>query len=213
MSAGILGEIVAGHLRGIPRMNVQQFEKYMASGAVAENIRCELLDGYPVIRDSAATGEDPMIMGHRHALVVNALTSRLVMALAGSNWSVNCQTPIYLNSFNRVEPDLTIIRGRSADYAPNYPSPAEVALIIEISDSSVEADRITKLEKYALEGIAVYWIVNLREERIEIYELPEGEHGSYTKCRIYYDNQAVELSITGIATQTLSVKCILDGTV
>lgn len=213
MSAGILEEIVAGRLAGIPRMNVEEFEQYMNRILVNRSMRCELLDGYPVIRDSAATGDDPMIMGVRHALVVNALSRRLTVYLYGSGLSSNCQTPIALDQSNVVEPDLTIIRGRDADYLPGYPDPVAIVMIIEVSDSSVEADRVTKLEKYARAGVPTYWIVNLRQLQIEIYDSPVREHGSYLNSSIHQAHETVELSVADLAVQALSVQSILDGTI
>lgn len=213
MSAGVLEEIVAGHLRGIPRMNVEQFERYMSSGLAGENVRCELLDGYPILRNCAATGDNPMIMGARHPFVVDAMNSYLARYLAGSIWSHKCQTPIELDDFNLLEPDLTIIRGRSIDYAPGYPRAEAIALIIEVADSSLEADRITKYEKYARHGIPVYWIINLRDQQLEIYENPAAEQSAYLKSVILPANGTVKLGIAELSIQTLSVHNILEGTV
>lgn len=210
MSAGILEEIVAGRLRGIPRMNVEQFERYMESQFAGENVDCELLDGYPILKDSAATGDNPMIMGARHAFVVNALNRRLVRLVSDPNWSTTCQTPIVFNESNVLEPDLTVIRGDGSDYMPAYLGPEAIALVIEVADSSVEADRITKLRKYAREGIPRYWIVNLREEQIEVYELPDREHELYSKCAILHGGDTIEFSIPGLPIHQLPVQSILD---
>jgi hypothetical protein len=213
MSAGILEEIVAGRLAGIPRMTVQQFERYMESGIAGDNLHCELMDGYPVIKDSATTGDNPMIMGARHALVVNALTARFNVLLAGKVWSATCQTPIVLNDFNVLEPDLAVIQGRGADYMPAYPGPDVIQLVIEVSDSSLEADRITKLEKYARAAIPVYWIVNLRDEQLEQYLVPDSDRAAYLDRQIFSSSDGIELKIGDAAIDTLSVQAILDGTI
>ncbi len=213
MSAGILEEIVAGHLRGIPRMNVEQFERYMASGLAGENVVCELLDGYPVIRDSAATGEDPMNMGSRHTFVVDSLNGFLAGYLSGSSWSLKCQTAIKLNDSNLVLPDFSIIRGRAVDYAASYPGPEAIVLIIEVADSSVEEDRITKRAKYALNGIPTYWIVNIREQLIEVFENPDCGQAEYLNCTLHQASDTVALRVPGLPVLTLSVQSMLDGTI
>ncbi len=42
-------------------------------------------------------------------------------------------------------------------------------LIIEVSDTTVEYDRQVKVPLYAGAGIEEVWIVNLPEEKIEVY--------------------------------------------
>lgn len=213
MSAGILEEIVAGRLRGIPRMNVEQFEQYMQNGLAGENVHCELLDGYPVLKDSSSTGDDPMIMGVRHALVVNALNRRLVLLVSDTGWSTTCQTPVTLNGLNVVEPDHSVIKGSSSDFLPGYPTPDCIILVIEVADSSLEADRIAKAQKYAAVGIVTYWIVNLRQQQLEVYTQPNREHESYSNCQILYGGDEVELNIPALPVHRLSVQRILDGTI
>lgn len=213
MSAGILEEIVAGRLRGMPRMNAEQFEQYLEQVLAGENVHCELLDGYPVLKDTAATGGDPMIMGARHALIVDALNNFLIKFVAGSAWSVKCQTPIRLNSLNRPEPDLAVISGRSSDYAPGYPGPEAVLLIIEVADSSLEADRIAKSQRYAAAGIPAYWIVNLRDDQLEVYTQPNREHEGYSNRHLLYEKETVTVNFPGLPASIWQVREILDGTI
>lgn len=211
MSAGVLEEIIAGHLRGIPRMNVEQFERFMDLRFPEGDVHCELLDGYPVLKDSSATGEDPMIMGARHAIVVDSLNARLVRHVHGSEWRSTCQTPVVLNNFNAVEPDLSVIR-RTAGSLADYPGPDAVILIIEVADSSVEADRITKLKKYAAEEIPTYWLVNLREGQIEVFGTPNRHAETYQTGRTYLPDESVDIVIPGLQVLTLSVHDVLNAT-
>ena len=154
-----------------------------------------------------------MIMGARHALVVNALNRRLVRLVPESGWSTTCQTPIVFNESNVLEPDLSVVQGTGADFLPNYVDPAAVRLLIEVADSSVAADRITKKQKYARAGVPVYWLVNLDENQIEVYTAPNCEHESYSNCRILFSGDEIEFHIPGLPVHQLSVKKILDGTI
>ena len=54
-----------------------------------------------------------------------------------------------------------------------HPQPPEIALVVEIAASSLEQDRM-KARLYARAEIPVFWIVNLREARVEAYEEPSG---------------------------------------
>ena len=61
-------------------------------------------------------------------------------------------------------------------------------LVIEVADSSTEFDRTVKLPLYAEAGISEVWIVNLPDEKVEMFasavngvyqkraELKRGEH-------------------------------------
>ena len=52
-----------------------------------------------------------------------------------------------------------------------------LALVIEISDSTLARDQGFKKAIYAKAGIPVYWIVNLVDRRVEVYTDPGGESG------------------------------------
>ena len=58
------------------------------------------------------------------------------------------------------------------------PSPDDVLLLIEVSDTTLEMDTMIKLPRYAASGIPEVWIVNLVDDRIEVYreprKLPDG---------------------------------------
>ncbi len=52
------------------------------------------------------------------------------------------------------------------------PTPADIALIAEVSNTSYSKDFREFLRQYAAQAIPVYWIVNIDERRIEVYENP-----------------------------------------
>jgi len=64
------------------------------------------------------------------------------------------------------EPDVAILPGSIDDYDTVHPRDA--LLVVEASDSSLPQDRITKTAIYAGAGIHEYWIVNLRDEVVEV---------------------------------------------
>lgn len=70
------------------------------------------------------------------------------------------------------EPDLALVRNRPDDYIGGHPRPADVLLLIEVSDSSVLYDQTIKLSLYAESGIANYWIFNLLDAVLESYSDP-----------------------------------------
>lgn len=45
----------------------------------------------------------------------------------------------------------------------------------KFSNTSLAYDRCEKLKLYARAGIPEYWIVNVRDNRVEVYRDPQGE--------------------------------------
>ena len=68
---------------------------------------------------------------------------------------------------------MTVIRGTILDYPARKPGPADVALVVEVAESSLREDRKV-LARYAWANIPVAWIVNLNDRAVEVYTGPTG---------------------------------------
>jgi Uma2 family endonuclease len=55
-------------------------------------------------------------------------------------------------------------------------------LVVEIADSSLPTDRLTKATIYAAAGIAEYWIVNLRDGVVEVLRDPDRAARQYREA-------------------------------
>jgi Uma2 family endonuclease len=79
------------------------------------------------------------------------------------------------------------VRAEAAGSQDRHPEPAEVALVVEVADTSLRRDRGTKKRLYARARIPVYWIVNLVERQIEVYTDPTGpaKKPDYGQQRVY----------------------------
>ena len=87
---------------------------------------------------------------------------------------VRIQNSLGISEFDSVpQPDVAWMAAR--DYRQRRPEPADVLLLIEVSDSSLRGDRTEKAELYAQAGIQDYWIVNLRDNCIEVNRKPKGD--------------------------------------
>jgi Uma2 family endonuclease len=83
----------------------------------------------------------------------------------------------------------------------SHPTPADIILVIEVADSSIRFDRETKAPLYAAAGIGEYWIVNLIDNRLEIYRQPEGS--IYTSIEIITPPRSIALpQFSDIVVQT-----------
>lgn len=83
---------------------------------------------------------------------------------------VSVQSSIRLPDDSEPEPDLVVLRLRR--YRQALPTPADILLLIEVADTSVNFDRNKKLPLYAESGIAEAWLVDLVDETIERHTEP-----------------------------------------
>ena len=92
--------------------------------------------------------------------------------LIGKQAEIRVQEPIMLPSNSEPEPDVVIAQKKVDNYLAAHPTAEDIILIIEISDSTLNYDRETKLSLYAEAQINDYWIVNLLDNRLEVYSKP-----------------------------------------
>lgn len=122
-----------------------------------------------------------------HAVAVS-LVGEALRILFGKDYYARIQMPIDINEISEPEPDVAVVPGSPRDYLLRHPMSA--ALIVEVSDSTLAYDRNQKSSLYAKAGIADYWIVNLIDQRLEVYRdpvpMPEQPFGfGYKQIRNY----------------------------
>lgn len=121
------------------------------------------------------------------------------------------QKPITIASQDsEPEPDIAIVLGPDTRYDDNQPTPRDVLLVVEVSDSSLEEDRGEKLQSYASARILCYWIVNLRANIIEVYTQPRGGRNPTYRSRVDYTaGMAVPVVVAGKTLGTIPASEIL----
>jgi Uma2 family endonuclease len=146
-------------------------------GILEEGAPIELLDGLLVYKDRGGQEAD-VTVNPLHGLIVTRIMN-LASAVRGRGFHLRIQQPITIPPAQEPEPDAAIVRGEPDDYATRHPGAEDVAVVIEVADSSLKRDRGIKQRIYAAAGIPQYLIVNLSESVIEIYEQPEPDSGRY----------------------------------
>ena len=84
---------------------------------------------------------------------------------------------------------FALLRRRDDFYRSGHPTPADVLLLIEVSDSSLSFDRSQKLPRYAAAGIPEVWIVNRPDGRIESYMDPVND--AYATVQHYGPGESI----------------------
>lgn len=145
------------------RFSLDEYHWLIEHGFFQEDERVELIEG--VLNQMSPKGR-------RHAACLTRML-RMFNSLLGHQACVRAQDPITLPASNsEPEPDLVVAQKRQDDYADHHPLPADVLLIVEIAHSSLAYDRRIKIPLYASAGIGEYWLVNLRDNQIEVYRDP-----------------------------------------
>jgi Uma2 family endonuclease len=150
---------------------VAEFERMGEAGIFTKDSRLELIEGEIV---------EMSPIGSRHAACVKFL-SRFLNAAVGDKALISTQDPIQLDDYSEPQPDVALLRLRDDFYQHAHPTPADVLLIIEVADTTVEYDRLVKVPLYAKAGIKEVWLVNLPGEQIEIYAEPASGAYQITK--------------------------------
>jgi Uma2 family endonuclease len=144
------------------RLSVRQFDQMVDKGVLAEDDRVELIEGLLVTK-----------MGKKRPHVQAGVRGlRLLSRVVPGTWHVRKEDPIVTSEWGKPEPDLSVVRGRVEDYDDRDVAAADVALVVEIAESSLSIDRSDISLVYSSSGIPVYWIVNLVDHQVEVYSDP-----------------------------------------
>jgi Uma2 family endonuclease len=164
----IEGEIIEKHPAGKRRFTVDEYYRMAEAGILFEDDHVELIEGEVI---------EMTPIGGRHAACVDRLTKILVQRV-GDAAIVRVQGPIRLSDNTEPQPDVALLRLRTDFYAEAHPTPEDVLLIIEVSETSLEYDREMKVPLYARAGIPEVWVVDLAGEKVHTYSRPiDGSYG------------------------------------
>jgi len=176
---------------------VEEFHRMGEAGIFGEDDRVELIGG-EVVRMSP--------IGWRHAYCVSRLNEILFrfasgQDLLGRRYVVNVQNPIALNRYAEPQPDLVLTEGLPVG---RLPGPAEVALVVEVSDTTLRYDRETKLPLYAAAGVPEVWIVDLQADAVEVHSEPaSAEYRAVS--RQGRDGRVASATLAGLAFDVAEV--------
>jgi len=157
----------------------EEVYKMIKVGILPEESGWELIRGQIVRR---------MSIGSRHVGTVIKL-GKIFERMVGDEALVSAQNPVHLDEFNEPEPDIALLKPRADFYTESLPTPADVLLLVEVSDSTVEYDRETKKILYAEAGIAESWLINLKNNTVEFYSSPRN--GNYRLAKVLEKGETI----------------------
>ena len=154
------------------RWTVDALYRAIDAGVFDRPERIELIEGELIEK----MGQNPA-----HASLISRLTRRL-RAVMEPQFTVREEKPLHIADDGEPVPDIMVVTGSEEAYEDRHPTPAEIALLVEVADTSASYDAGGKALIYAQAGIAEYWVVLLSTQEILVHRQPAaGGYGSITR--------------------------------
>jgi Uma2 family endonuclease len=184
------------------RLTVRQFVKMIQANIFPEGHRVELLGGIL----STMVTYDP------HDFVVTHLAELLRPRLPGG-WTLREEKSVQFGRWWRPNPDISVLKSPSRAFEHRTPRPQDIALLVEVSDTTYRKDSGIKLRRYAHVRVPHYWIVNLERRQVEVYRDPHGHHGKacYRLLEYRLEDDDLPIVIDGHDLGRIAVKEILPS--
>lgn len=181
-------------------LTVEQYHEMIRAGVLLDGDPIELLEGWLVRK---MTKHPP----HR---VATRKTRIGLENVVPAGWSVDTQETI-TTSDSEPEPDVSVVRGDTAELLDRHPGPDEVGLLVEVADASLERDRGWKKRIYAAARIPIYWIVNLIDHQVEVFTQPtgSGEQADYASQRVFQPSGTIPVVLDGEEVGEIAVNDLL----
>ena len=168
----VLGETppVAPAVPPRKRWTRQEIEVFERSGAW-EGQHFELIEGDLINK-----------MGKylRHALAVKNVAQALALLFGWKAlvWETSMDVSPEDHPTSNPEPDVLVLKRDPSEIRGNQPAPADVALVVEVSDSTLAFDLGTKAGLYARAGIAEYWVLDINGRQLIVHREPAAVYKS-----------------------------------
>lgn len=130
--------------------------------------RYELIEGEILVK----MGQKPP-----HAFVIRALLAWLAQLFGVERVQIQSTIAVAVSDsdYNEPEPDAAVTTQPYTAYLERHPGPADLLLVIEVSDTTLRFDLSTKAALYARAGIDDYWVVDLAGRQIVVHRQPTPE--------------------------------------
>ncbi len=142
---------------------VEEFYRAASAGAFSHPGRLEIIHGRIT---------EKMPEGGRHTGLRRRIARRLKAVLEPDSFVCE-ECPLRIAFDGEPIPDVMFTR--KEDYGDRHPTPADVVLLIEVADSSVENDLGEKALLYAQADITDYWVILAEAQAIVVHRQPSSE--------------------------------------
>ncbi len=155
------------------RFTTAEYYQLVDIGVLEPKSRVELIEGIVVNKMSSTS---------LHAAFVSFLPYYFI-PLLDENRSLRNQHALRISEFNEPEPDIALVDHKKDWYTSGHPTPADVHLLVEVSDATLRFDRTEKVKLYANARIPELWIIDAN--RLVIYQYEQPANGEYTSIHAW----------------------------
>lgn len=172
------------------RLSVENFLLLNDNGVFADYAKTELIDGDIYVMNAQY---------HPHARAKTRLAFAIMARLKeiGSDLEAVVEVAIRLNDDSMPEPDIVL-----TNWKGRGPVPVEsVALVVEVSDTTLETDLGRKSDLYSAAGIPEYWVIDLNENRAVMHEHPDAD-GYHRQLNMLLGEPLISAKIDGLTVNS-----------
>lgn len=184
-------------MKDLPRrhgITVDEYYRMAETGEIAPDARVELIEGEII---------DMPPIGNPHAAMETRLNELLIHSV-GRRAIVRCGLPLCLDNMSEPQPDFTLVFRRDDFYKERHPTPADVFLAIEVSDTRLSFDLGRKRALYARLGVSELWVIDLKRARLHRFRQPCGDEYLDTTVLEAPRTMSIE-KLPGITVETSSL--------
>jgi len=158
--------------------------------------RYELIDGELI---------DNMGQNRPHARAIRRCATQLRKVFGEDR--VEVQAPVLAGlsdqKYSLPEPDVAVREGDDSDPQDRHPAGPELTLLLEVSDSSLRQDTVTKRGIYARSGVPEYWVLDVNGRRLLVHRDVRVTDSRYGSLSIYGEDEAVTIASQPILVSDL----------
>jgi hypothetical protein len=184
----------------VNRFSVEEYHRLIERGILTSDDQVELLEGFLVQRK----------YHYPPAACTLQLIGRVFNSTLPLEWCFRIRSAITLPD-SEPAPDVAVVRADDKRYLARHPQAEDIGTLIEVADSTLLGDRSDKGRIYARAGVSIYWIVNLIDRHIEVYEQPSGPTAApaYAKTTTYQASDSIPVILDGTSVASFPVQELL----
>ena len=178
------------HEDGTLYWTLRRYHRMVNAGVLGPEDKVELLRGKLI---------EKLSINPPHASTMSKLQKLLVPRLFGK-YELRYESPITLFDDSEPEPDCVVAELSENSYENSHPTGRQIFLLVEVASVSLTKDRTVKMKLYAESGIPEYWIINLREGKLEVHLRPDPRGGTYGSLTHYLRDSVFTSPFVGEVT-------------
>ena len=130
-------------------------------------------------------------VGQVHALTTKKINKNFQRRFIEEDYVIGVQDPVQLVDNSEPEPDVSVAKGPLNRYVNNHPRPEDIYLLIEVSESTLDYDLLTKQQNYATAGVAEYWVIDAFNRQVYQFLEPNQETKKYEVENIFVEGETI----------------------